>query len=107
MLRSGIGIVLALLLIYGLTRAWPLLTGPSITLSSPTEGASVPDGFVTVAGTAHHTETLTLDGGPLLIDEQGAFSTSLLLPHGSAILSLTATDRFGRSATKRRAVFVP
>jgi hypothetical protein len=65
------------------------------------------DGSVMISGLALRTETLWLDGAPLLIDEKGAFATSLLLPSGGAILSLTATDRFGHEVTERRAVYVP
>lgn len=106
-LRIGIAFLLTLLLIYGVVKALPLLTGPSIRIDSPVAYQAFSDGFVQIQGTARHTETLTLNDGPLLIDESGHFATSLVLPHGSAILSLTATDRFGRSRLERRTVFVP
>lgn len=106
-LRLGIAAILLVLIAYGAFKAAPLLTGPEITLTSPTEGQSFADGFVVVSGTSVHTEKLSLNGGPLLIDEKGAFSTSLVLPHGGAILSLTATDRFGKTETVTRSVFVP
>ena len=106
-LRGAIGIALAVLLIYGLIEAYPLLIGPEIILSSPTEGTTSPTGFVTVSGVAKHTEGLTVNGGPLLIDEKGNFSKELLFPSGASILSLTARDRFGRTVTEERAVYVP
>jgi hypothetical protein len=107
MLRSGIFIVLLLLAGYGVVKAVPLLEGPELTLTSPVEGQSFSDHFVTVSGVAAHTENLSMNGAPLLIDEKGAFSTVLVLPQGGAILSLTATDRFGKSETVRRTIFVP
>lgn len=107
MLRLGIILALVILAGYGLLKALPLLSGPSIALSSPEDGESFPDGTVKVAGTAEHTQKLMLDGAPLLIDQDGHFSTTLVLPHGGAILTLTATDRFGTSASLRRAIFVP
>lgn len=108
MLVRGITLVALLLLAgYGGIRGLPLITGPDLTLSSPVEGQSFPDGFVLITGVSDHTENLTLNGAPLLIDESGAFSTSLVLPKGSAILSLTATDRFGKSETEVRTIFVP
>jgi len=106
-LRIAIAVILVILVGYGAFKAAPLLTGPEISLSSPTDGENFPDGFVLIKGTSIHTEKLSLDGGPLLIDEKGAFSTSLVLPHGGAILSLTATDRFGKTKTVTRSVFVP
>jgi hypothetical protein len=106
-IRGAIGILLLLLLIYGVIKAFPLLSGPAIRIENPVAYSAHPDGLVHIEGVAKHTETLTLDGGPLLIDESGHFATSLVLPHGGAILSLTATDRFGRSRLERRYVFVP
>ncbi|MBU2104063.1 hypothetical protein KKD81_01850 [Patescibacteria group bacterium] len=105
--RSVIAIALLALLGYGATRAWPLVAGPSLSLTSPTEQTVVSDGHLAIIGRAHHTETLWLNGAPLLIDQSGNFSTSLVLPQGNAILSLTATDRFGHEITERRTVFVP
>jgi len=105
--RTAIALLLAALLIYGFVKALPLLLGPSITIVSPADQQAFPDGYVQIEGIARHTETLILDGAPLLIDESGHFKTALELPRGSAILSLTATDRFGRSRLMRRTVFVP
>lgn len=106
-LRAVVGLILVTLVLYGGFKAAPLVLGPSLSLSSPVEGKSYPDGAVPVVGTAHHAEKLTLNGLPLLIDEQGQFSTSLDLPHGSAILSMTVTDRFGRTHSYTRTVYVP
>lgn len=105
--RSIAAVVLLILAFYGLWKATPLFTGPVLTLTSPMEGQSFPDGSVSIQGVARHTEKLTLNGAPLLIDNKGAFSTSLALPSGGAILSLTVTDRFGRTHTEQRSVFVP
>jgi hypothetical protein len=105
-LRSITLIVLVALLGYGAIEARPLVMGPSIQLDSPKEGAVSTDGNLTIAGTAYRTKTLILDGAPLLIDQAGHFSRMLTLPSGGAILSLTATDRFGRHATETRNVVV-
>jgi hypothetical protein len=104
-LRTTASILLILVAGYGLIKAWPLLSGPSIHFHKDVPGA-VP-GVVTISGRAPHTETLTLNGGILLIDEDGNFEKTLTLPQGGAILSLTATDRFGRSSYSRRAVWSP
>ncbi|MDB5264884.1 MAG: hypothetical protein JWN64_455 [Parcubacteria group bacterium] len=105
--RGGIAIVLLLLLIYGFHEAIPLLSGPSLSIESPEAYGATASSSVTIAGVAKRTETLTLNDGPILIDESGRFSTSLVLPAGNAILSLTATDRFGRARTERRTIFIP
>lgn len=100
-------ITLVLLAGYGVIKAIPLIAGPQIEVTSPVDYQTVPDGFVTISGRAVHTSTLTLNGAPFLIDEKGYFETTLLLPSGGAILSLTATDRFGRQTSVERNVFIP
>ncbi|HEX5774380.1 MAG TPA: hypothetical protein VFY28_00240 [Candidatus Paceibacterota bacterium] len=107
MTRLGAATVLVLLLGYGFVKATPLLAGPAIRLDTPLPYAAVPGGEVTIAGQARNTGTLMMNGGVLLIDEDGHFSTALTLPAGSAILSLTAEDRFGRSVTKQVTVYTP
>lgn len=104
--RIGIGVVLIALVAYGLMEARPLLLGPRIVLDSPTDGAISTDGYVDVSGTAYRTQTLTLDGAPLLIDESGKFHILLTFPSGGVILSLTAADRFGRTHSVVRTVAV-
>ncbi|HEY0010926.1 MAG TPA: hypothetical protein VGB97_03395 [Candidatus Paceibacterota bacterium] len=104
-LRYTAVIVLILVVGYGLVKAWPLVRGPELTLEPVTQG-DVP-GVVSFRGRALHTETLTLNGGILLIDDRGYFEKTLTLPSGGAILSLTATDRFGRSSYERLTVLVP
>ncbi len=104
-LSRSISLILLLLVLgYGAVKAFPLLQGPRISIS---ELSTSPEGLTSISGTAVHTETLTFDGGTLLIDREGAFSTDLMLPRGGAILTLTATDRFGRSRTLQRTVITP
>lgn len=103
--RPIAAIVLTILAGYGLVASWPLLTGPVIAIASP-QAYATSGGAILIQGQATHTKTLWLNGAPLLMDESGNFNASLTLPSGGAIVSLTATDRFGREVTERRAVFV-
>jgi hypothetical protein len=100
-------LLLLIVFIYGIHEAWPLLSGPQLAISSPQNGERFDTNFINISGTAVHTESVTLDGGALLTDQSGHFETTLTLPHGGAILSITAADRFGRSVTVQRTVFVP
>jgi hypothetical protein len=106
-MRAIIVIVLVLLVGYGAKEALPLLSGPQVSLTSPKNGESFYNGFISISGVATHTTGVTLDGGPLVTDENGHFSTLLTLPRGGAILTITATDRFGRTTIVHRAVAVP
>ncbi len=105
--RALTAIILALILLYGIHEALPLIEGPKINLTSPKNGESFYTGLITISGTAVHTQAVRLDGAPLLTDEYGNFKTTLTLPHGGAILTISATDRFGRTVSEERTVFVP
>jgi hypothetical protein len=106
MTRNLIGIALLILIGYGCIEAWPLLAGPSLTLASPVENASFPDGVVSVRGKVARTTLLTLNDLTLLYDQNGDFSSTLTFPRGGSILTFVATDRFGRSVTETRSIFV-
>ena len=102
-----IGAVLLILLGYGGVEAWPLIIGPTLSISSPENFASIPGGIVSVVGTAARGAVLTLDGAPILHEEDGRFSSTLTFPRGGSILTFGATDRFGRSVATTRNIFVP
>ncbi|HFC11072.1 MAG TPA: hypothetical protein ENJ75_02710 [Candidatus Kaiserbacteria bacterium] len=91
---------------YGFNEAFPLLSGPKIKLSSPVNGMTTTSDIVTIAGTAKRVVALSFDGEPILPNRTGTFSKTLALPRGGAILTLTAMDRFGRTVTKKRTIFV-
>ncbi|MBI2025630.1 hypothetical protein HYT04_02510 [Candidatus Kaiserbacteria bacterium] len=107
MTKYLIGAVLFAFVGYGLMEAWPLLAGPTLSIDSPTDNAAFPDGMVTVRGRAERASTILLNGSLLLHDQRDGFSSTLTFPRGGSILTLTATDRFGRTVTATRSVFVP
>lgn len=107
MTRSLILSVFLLLLGYGMVEAWPLIVGPTLSITSPLENGTFPDGTVKIQGTAGRAAILTLDGAPLPHDQDGSFSSILTFPHGGSILTFVAKDRFGRTVTTTRTIFVP
>ncbi|KND50169.1 MAG: hypothetical protein AB203_04270 [Parcubacteria bacterium C7867-008] len=103
--RYVIAGVLILLIGYGAVKAFPLLRGPEIRVDPIL--VEPEHGFTTLSGHALHTETLTLDGNTLLIDEQGRFSKVLTLPRGGITITLKAKDRFGRTTSLDKEIIVP
>lgn len=102
-----IALVLLIIVGYGLSEAWPLLAGPSLSIASPAQNAPYPSGIVSIRGNAARAASLTLNGTPVLHDQNGDFSSMLTFPRGGSILTFVATDRFGRSVTATRTIFVP
>lgn len=107
MINQLIGALLLIGATYGVVEAWPLIAGPSITLTYPTDASVAPEGIINVTGKTERVATLALDGSPLVYDQTGAFSSTLTFPHGGSILTLEATDRFGRKVSITRTIFVP
>jgi len=107
MTRYLLAVVLSVLVCYGLIEAWPLVAGPSLSIVSPVNNASYPDGIVDVRGKAIRVAQLTLDGAPVLREEDGSFSSTFPFPRGGSILTFRAIDRFGRTVTATRTIFVP
>lgn len=108
MIKYFIGAVLVALAAYGGMEALPLIAGPSIIIDSPADNAAFSSGgVVSIRGRAPRAARLSLNGAPLLRDRQGNFSTVLAFPAGGSVLTFTATDRFGRTVTATRSVFVP
>jgi hypothetical protein len=99
--------LLALLVLYGLVEAWPLIRGPQLSVDEPRDQTTVENGIVTVQGVAERVAILTLNGAPLLYDQNGRFSSTLTFPRGGTILTFMAADRFGRTTTVTRTIFVP
>lgn len=99
--------LLALLFLYGAVEAWPLVRGPRLVVTTPTDHTSVEGGIVNMTGHATYVSVLTLNGSPLLYDQNGDFSSTMAFPQGSSILTFKAADRFGRATTVTRTIFVP
>ncbi len=99
--------LLALLLFYGAIEAWPLIRGPRLMVTTPVDNASIEGGVVKIGGNTAHVSVLTLNGAPLLYDQNGDFSSTMAFSRGSSILTFTAADRFGRTTTITRTIFVP
>lgn len=106
MLRYILAVVLVSIVLYGLVEAWPLIAYPSLAIASPIDYASYPTGIVSVSGVAKRVAELTINGARILHAEDGSFETVLTFPRGGSILTFTVTDRFGRTTTATRNIFV-
>lgn len=107
MTRQLLVVTLFLFLGYGSFKVFPLIAGPSLSITSPVDFSTIESGIVLIEGQASRVATLTLNDYPLLRDKEGRFSTVRTLPRGGSILTLVATDRFGKSVSEMRTVYIP
>jgi len=78
---------------------------PSLTITSPQAGNRTSQD-VTVTGKADSNATVTVNGEPATVTSSGDFQKDVTLFPGSAIVSVKATNRFGKSTIVQRTIDV-
>jgi hypothetical protein len=86
--------------LYGLFQARHLIEGPIIVLETPQNGSMLTQSLVTIRGTARNTAKIALNGKDILPDMDGHFSEELLLSEGYNIITVEASDQFGKRTHK-------
>jgi len=76
------------------------IIGPTITISSPTNGESVGNSLIELKGTAKNISYISVNDRRIFTDEEGVFKEKLLLYPGYNIISVKAEDRFDRNIEK-------
>jgi len=80
-------------------RSLPYARGPVIEVFQPLSGSTVSDKTVDVVGRADRVSSLTINGDQISMDEKGNFQEKIAVFQGVNMITLGATDQFGR-ATK-------
>ena len=83
------------------------LAGPSVTITSPADGASVSSTPATVTGTASDNvgvASLTVNGAPVTVAADGSWSAQVPLSAGANTVTAVASDAAGNSDSARRSV---
>jgi cytoskeletal protein RodZ len=78
---------------------------PSLHLTSPQTGSKTSQ-VVTVTGNADSNATVTVNGEPATVTSNGNFQKDVTLFPGSGIISVKATNRFGKTTEVDRTVDV-
>jgi hypothetical protein len=74
---------------------YPLIHGPSITVETLSDGATLNDSMIRLSGRAKFTKDLSINGAPLATSPSGTFDEHLVLNPGYNLITITGTDRFG------------
>ncbi|HEX9710451.1 MAG TPA: Ig-like domain-containing protein, partial [Candidatus Thermoplasmatota archaeon] len=77
---------------------------PSLTVSTPEDGARVAQDTVRVAGTAEAGALVTVGGSPAVVDAAGRFAVDYPLVRGENTVVVEATDPAGNTARVTRVV---
>lgn len=93
---SLVGLLLLASLVYAYIQSRNLIYGPSIAILSPINGSGLDNPLVTIKGVTKNVATLTLNDRQIFPDENGNFTETLVLPSGYTIISIKATDKFGK-----------
>ncbi|SRR5258708_6998382 len=105
--QSLIIFVLFLLLIFGYLffQYRAAFLPPSLTVSAPPAGSKTSQN-VMVKGTADSNATVTINGEPVTLSNNGTFQKEITLFPGSSTISIKATNRFGKTSVVQRTVDV-
>jgi cytoskeletal protein RodZ len=80
-------------------------SAPSLSLSSPEADTTYVSPLV-VDGATHPQATLTVNNRPVLVSDDGTFSTQLELTPGTHTIIITSTSRSGNARTLQRTVTI-
>jgi hypothetical protein len=93
-------ILIALSLLYGAFRAYPLLAGPRVAIYNPRDGDIVSTETFELSGQATRAKEVTINGRPIPIGTDGNFAETLIAQAPYSIIVITATDFYGKKITK-------
>lgn len=96
-----IGLVISALGAYGLFQARTLLEGPQVAIQYPTDGSTVQQSLVELEGSTENITSIEVNDRTIHVNRKGQFTEPVVLSQGYNVITIEATDRFGRSTTDR------
>lgn len=96
-LKIVVGILFAgIVLSYTYFQTRNLIDGPIISITAPTNGATLSESLIAIEGEAHNITHISINDRQIFVNEMGNFREQLLLPYGYTIITIKARDKFGR-----------
>lgn len=95
-LIAGVSVVVA----YATWRSLNYARGPAINIFFPPDQTATSSKVINMYGRADRISRLSINGRDLTIDELGNFSEILVIFPGINVVTIGATDQFGRSISK-------
>jgi hypothetical protein len=94
------GGLVAVSVMYGLWRAYPLIAGPHITINTPLDGETVSSSTFLISGQVSRVKNIEIQGRAIPIDKEGIFSEILVAQEPYTILTIKATDLYDKTVVK-------
>lgn len=85
-------------------KLYPIVHGPTIDISTISDGASVTDAMIRISGTASFTQDLIVNGKSLALSPNGSFDEKLVLNPGYNVITVQGSDRFGKKTDQTYAM---
>lgn len=101
----GIGLFVVLIL-YIFFQYKAALFNPSLTITSPAVGTVVTGQSVTVSGTTDPNNTITINNTAVFVDSSGNYIKQISVFPGSTMITVKATNSFGKTTTMERQISV-
>ena len=93
--KAALLVFFLLVLAYGYFEAQGFLFGPAISVTSGVTEVHQP--YISIKGQAQRISSLSMNGKPITVTEDGSFDEPYLLAVGDNRIVLDATDKYGRS----------
>lgn len=94
------GTLLLATALYGIWRAYPLIAGPHVTITSPKDGEVVSTSTFTILGRVSRVKNIEIQGRPIPIDKDGNFTEILVAQAPYTIITVKATDFYDKTIVK-------
>ena len=86
--------LILLAIIYGISRAYPLIRGAQIVIYYPVDGQLVASTTFQISGRVIRAKEIKVQGQPITIDNQGNFTETLVASPPYTIIVIEATDKY-------------
>ncbi len=73
-----------------------VITGPQLTILSPTNGSSSTEAFTLIKGETKNVSKVSINDRPIFIDTKGNFIDAIVLLSGYNVITVKAEGKFGK-----------
>lgn len=86
--------------IYGTSRAYPLISGVKIIITEPYDGQTVSSTTFKIKGYVSRSKEIKIQGQPINIDKEGSFEEILVPSFPYTLITVEAKDKYDHKVIK-------